>query len=128
MSLALLVAQVAVVTAQMLAHAISSEPGTAFHLWSLTGHVVQGIADAGLYHPTINSSLAARVAVAYSPADYPSDDMRAAGFVCGCGDYYNNPCRAEFRKVNARALPPAAGPCWQSQNMSALPTYFLLLP
>ncbi len=61
--------------------------------------VLQEIADAGLYHPTINSSLSARVAVSYTPADYPTDEMRAAGFVCGCGDYFDNPCRAEFRKV-----------------------------
>ncbi|KAK9904758.1 hypothetical protein WJX75_001986 [Coccomyxa subellipsoidea] len=59
---------------------------------------IQDIADAGLYHPTINSSLAARVAVGYTPADYPTDGMRSAGFVCGCGDYFDNPCRAEFRK------------------------------
>ena len=62
--------------------------------------------DAGLYHPTINSSLAARVAVSYAPAEYPSGDMRAAGFVCGCGDYYDNPCRAEFRKVRRNNAGP----------------------
>ncbi|CAL8464697.1 g4232 [Coccomyxa elongata] len=80
---------------------------------------VEGIADAGLYHPTINSSLAARVAVGYAPADYPSDDMRAAGFVCGCGDYYNNPCRAEFRKrliesMNKANLDVVAYPTWSN--------------
>lgn len=83
----------------------------------LTSHSLQDIADAGLYHPTINSSLAARVAVGYTPADYPIDGMRSAGFVCGCGDYFDNPCRAEFRKVLALIPNPL---CYMSLNLGEL--------
>lgn len=62
----------------------------------------QDIVADGLYHPSVNASMVARVAVTYAPADYPSVDARAAGAVCGCGNYYDNPCRAEFRKVRGR--------------------------
>ena len=60
---------------------------------------VQDIANQGLYHPSVNLSIAARVIVNYTPQDYPTDAQRSNGFICGCTNYYNNPCRAEFRKV-----------------------------
>ncbi|CAK0787609.1 hypothetical protein CVIRNUC_010831 [Coccomyxa viridis] len=59
---------------------------------------VQDIANQGLYHPSVNLSIAARVIVNYTPQDYPTDAQRSNGFICGCTNYYNNPCRAEFRK------------------------------
>lgn len=61
--------------------------------------MAQDIASQGLYHPSVNLSIAARMVVNYTPADYPTDAQRSDGFVCGCTNYYNNPCRAEFRKV-----------------------------
>ena len=60
---------------------------------------MQDIANQGLYHPSVNLSIAARVIVNYTPQDYPTDAQRSNGFICGCTNYYNNPCRAEFRKV-----------------------------
>ena len=65
----------------------------------------QDILAGGQFHPSVNASMVARVGVSYAPDEYPSDDMRAAGVVCGCGQYYQNPCRAEFRKARAHALP-----------------------
>ena len=52
----------------------------------------------------MNMSIAARVVVGYAPSDYPSDAQRANGFICGCTNYYNNPCRAEFRKAGPKCL------------------------
>ncbi len=49
------------------------------------------------YHPLSNSSMQWRVAFAPQPDSYPSDSQKAAGFKCGCSDYFSNPCRMEFR-------------------------------
>lgn len=69
-------------------------------LWRPLSLRSQDIANDGLYHPSANMSIAARVVVTYAPSDYPTETQRSNGFVCGCTNYYNNPCRAEFRKVD----------------------------
>jgi hypothetical protein len=65
---------------------------------------LQDIGNDGMYHPSVNSSFVVRVSVDFSPNDYPTDDMRAMGIVCGCGEYFENPCRAEFRKVHCSCI------------------------
>ena len=76
--------------------------------------VLQDIANDGLYHPSVNMSIAARVVVNYTPSDYPTDAQRSNGFVCGCTNYYNNPCRAEFRKVQTLKWTPNSPCCTAS--------------
>ncbi|KAK9838224.1 hypothetical protein WJX84_012014 [Apatococcus fuscideae] len=63
---------------------------------------LQAIVDSGLYHPVSNRSLVTSLTAGYgfgTPADYPTAAQKAAGIVCGCGDFNTNPCRVELTKA-----------------------------
>ncbi len=40
-----------------------------------------------------------RASVSYTPQEYPPTYLQALGYKCGCGNFFNNTCRAEFREV-----------------------------
>ncbi|KAK9832701.1 hypothetical protein WJX81_001352 [Elliptochloris bilobata] len=80
---------------------------------------VEAIVADGLYHPAINDSIASRMAVSEPPEKYPTADLRAEGAVCGCTDFYQNPCRAEFRKrliesMHSAGLDVIVYPTWSN--------------
>lgn len=60
----------------------------------------QDIVQDGGYHPSINTTMYERTSVEYTPLDYPPPYLQALGYLCGCGQFYNNTCRAEFRQVS----------------------------
>ena len=103
-------------------------------MWSIlkvpSAHLLclQEIANDGLYHPSVNMSIAVRVVVDYAPSDYPTDAQRSNGIVCGCTNYYNNPCRAEFRKVSilrsdhAACFSQNAEECPQQEHLRLMPS------
>lgn len=55
--------------------------------------------SAGVFHPLARDALLAAVDSTFDPADYPTPVMQAASFLCGCSDWWLDPCRVEFRKV-----------------------------
>ena len=61
---------------------------------------VQDIVDDGGYHPSVNQTMIQRVTVEYTPSQYPPAYLQAQGYRCGCGEFYNNTCRSEFRQVS----------------------------
>ncbi|KAK9791143.1 hypothetical protein WJX73_010179 [Symbiochloris irregularis] len=59
---------------------------------------VLDIVQDGGYHPSVNTTMYERTTVDYSPLHYPPPYLEALGYICGCGQFYNNTCRAEFRQ------------------------------
>ena len=52
-------------------------------------------------------------------ADYPTPQMRARGVRCGCRQYWEDPCRAEFRSnliasMDAQGVDALVYPTWSS--------------
>lgn len=64
---------------------------------------MQQIYEEGLYHPSVTQSITGSL---FSPANFSTADVlqqnasMAAGFVCTCGEFYDNPCRVEIRAVS----------------------------
>ncbi|KAL3161962.1 hypothetical protein ABBQ38_009042 [Trebouxia sp. C0009 RCD-2024] len=58
------------------------------------------IYEEGLYHPSVTQSITGPL---FAPSNFSTADVlqqpssKAAGFVCTCGEFYNNPCRMEIR-------------------------------
>ena len=69
--------------------------------------VVQQIYEEGLYHPSVTQSITGNL---FAPANFSTADVlqqnasKAAGFICTCGEFYDNPCRMEIRTVSPHAL------------------------
>lgn len=65
--------------------------------------VMQQIYEEGLYHPSVTQSITGNL---FSPANFSTADVlqqnasMAAGFICTCGEFYDNPCREEIRAVS----------------------------
>jgi len=53
----------------------------------------------GLLHPSSNQSMSVRLGIPYLPSEYPTPSLAARGYLCNCAEFYDNPCRAEFRRV-----------------------------
>lgn len=69
---------------------------------------IQEVVEEGLIHPSANESMTIRLSIPYLPAQYPPATLKARGYVCNCADFYDNPCRVEFRKVICQASCSAA--------------------
>ena len=67
----------------------------------------QDIVAQGLLHPSANATMGIRLAIPYSPQQYPPVALLIEGYICNCADFYANPCRNEFRNVSIQtcALP-----------------------
>ncbi|KAL3141374.1 hypothetical protein ABBQ32_004954 [Trebouxia sp. C0010 RCD-2024] len=54
----------------------------------------------GLYHPSVTQSITGNL---FAPANFSTADVlqqpssMASGFICTCGEFYDNPCRMEIR-------------------------------
>lgn len=59
----------------------------------------QAIVRDGLIHPSANESMTIRLNIPYLPSQYPPPTLQARGYVCNCAEFYDNPCRVEFRQV-----------------------------
>ncbi len=65
--------------------------------------MVQQIYEEGLYHPSVTTSITGPLFESnFSTADVLQQNSSIeAGFVCTCGQFYDNPCRAEIRAVRS---------------------------
>ena len=64
---------------------------------------VQQIYEEGLYHPSVTQSITGSLfgSANFSTADVLQQNAsKAAGFICTCGEFYDNPCRVEIRAVS----------------------------
>lgn len=68
---------------------------------------MQQIYQEGLYHPSVTQSITGNL---FGPANFSTADVlqqnasMAAGFICTCGEFYDNPCRVEIRAVSTCLL------------------------
>ena len=77
--------------------------------------MMQQIYEEGLYHPSVTTSITGPLFESnFSTADVLQQNSSIeAGFVCTCGQFYDNPCRAEIRAVSPPVIKPhAASVCW----------------
>ena len=64
---------------------------------------LQQIYEEGLYHPSVTTSITSSLFYPYnfSTADVLNQTAsQEAGFICTCGEFYDNPCRMEIRAVS----------------------------
>ena len=63
--------------------------------------VVQQIYEGGLFHPSVTKSITGPLFTNNfsTSAVLQQNASKAAGYVCTCGEFYNNPCRMEIRTV-----------------------------
>lgn len=70
--------------------------------------MVQQIYEEGLYHPSVTQSITGNL---FGSANFSTDDVlqqnasMAAGFICTCGEFFDNPCRVEIRAVSTCHTP-----------------------
>lgn len=74
-----------------LAHAATTNP-------QLRYKTVQALVQGGGIDPSIAAGMVAAAQVNYTSAQYPPPWLRAQGLRCGCLQYWQDVCRAEFRK------------------------------
>lgn len=64
---------------------------------------LQQIYEEGLYHPSVTTSITSSL---FAPYNFSTADVlnqtasQQAGYICTCGEFYDNPCRAEIRAVS----------------------------
>lgn len=65
--------------------------------------MLQQIYEEGLYHPSVTTSITSSL---FYPYNFSTTDVLAqnaskqAGYICTCGEFYDNPCRQEIRAVS----------------------------
>ena len=65
--------------------------------------LMQQIYQEGLYHPSVTQSITGNLfgSANFSTADVLQQNASMdAGFICTCGEFYDNPCRMEIRAVS----------------------------
>ena len=65
--------------------------------------MVQQIYEEGLFHPSVTESITGPLfASNFSTANVlMQNSSMEAGYVCTCGQFYDNPCREEIRAVSS---------------------------
>ncbi len=67
--------------------------------------MLQQIYEEGLYHPSVTQSITGPLFDSnFSTADVlQQNSSMEAGYICTCGQFYDNPCRVEIRAVSPLA-------------------------
>lgn len=75
--------------------------------------MVQQIYEGGLFHPSVTTSITGPLFTNNfsTSAVLQQNASIEAGYVCTCGEFYNNPCREEIRAVGSLTSCPAVCVC-----------------
>lgn len=78
--------------------------------------MVQQIYEGGLFHPSVTTSITGPLFTNNfsTSAVLQQNASIEAGYICSCGEFYNNPCREEIRAVGSLMSCPAvcvSAPC-----------------